>query len=71
MNLPARTKIIPNHELMGMVNNTALSKLSQIPAPITTDTMQKAMLEAFSELTSEVKDLKRITREILTLLLKI
>lgn len=63
MNMPARTIIKPNHELEDIIIKSALSKLANIPTPITTDSMQKAMLDAFSELTSEVKDLKRVTKE--------
>ena len=59
MDLPAQTKIIPHEKLMQSVYNVAFKKLGN-GNKVSTDSMQTAMLEAFSELTNDVKELKKV-----------
>jgi len=58
MNLPKGTKVLNNEKLMQSVYNLAFKKLGNGMA-VNTDSMQVAMLEAFNELTNDVKELKK------------
>jgi hypothetical protein len=58
MNLPKGTKVLNNEKLMQSVYNLAFKKLGNGMA-VNTDSMQVAMLEAFNELTTDVKELKK------------
>ena len=61
MDLPAQTKIIPHEKLMEGVYNVAFKKLANTEK-VTTDSMQTAMLDAFSEMTNEMKGIKNEIR---------
>ena len=59
MDLPKGAKVLSNEKLMQSVYNLAFQKLGN-GNKVSTDTMQAAMLDAFNELSSDVKELKKV-----------
>lgn len=62
MDLPAQTKIIPHEKLMQGLDNIVFKKLGN-GDKVSTDSMQVAMLDAFSEMTNKMENIEKAIKK--------
>lgn len=60
MDLPARTKVKTHEELIEMVYNQAIVNMAKSGGIISGDNMQEATLKAFEDMSTDIKDLKKV-----------